>query len=420
MYNFNIGIKKTFIEENKIFENSFLTAILFVFMVFFGGDLKAQNIDGISIVPGKDKIISVKTKTVKSFSDGMISCGDGYFWGVGEADSVQDAGIYRYGKFIPKSSEFQVVKAKIDLLQERIKPLADWNTACDSVNVGGKSFLILRASDNAGRAWIVHEENIYPIHGSLHIISHNHVVVYCNSKSCVDSVNKINIAIGTAIEPRKTHRDIIFVHFSFGDEVILYGVSDNKDYNPFEEKIQEDDINAPDGSYCSLAKKYDKLNEEINRISICTLLSQAYSVDTMKYYENGRYYFFPFIGEIGRVEYYECTGLNSCAGYIFPEGAHLQHESYWISQGRITTFGGFTTRYYDGYGPDYYFCISRKNKNRSCFQRIYPNLASEEGEYNDDSEELRLFFAGGKYYFYVVHEKNGIRTSSIEEITSPF
>ncbi len=423
MQNSNISVNKFFVGLNKVNYYNLLMMMFFVFMIFCCSALKAQNIDGISLVPSKDKIIPVKTKTVKSFNEDMISCGDGFFWGVEEADSVKNADTYLYGKFTAKNNELQVIKAKIDLPRDRMKALDDWSIACDSVNVGGKSLLILRFSnDEEGAwegAWIVHEKNIYRVSGSVHTINHGRVIVYCNNNSCIDSVNRINTAIGTNIESRKTHRDVKFVDFSFGDDVILYKIFDNKDYNPFENNSHEDSINARDGYYCSLASKYDKINEAINLVNICSLLAQVYANGSMKYYENRNYYFFPFLGE-GRVEYYECKGLNSCAGHIFPNDAHLQHESYWTSEGKITTFGGFTTRYSDGYGPDYYFCVSRKNKNRSCVQRIYPNVASEEGENDNDSEELRLFFADGKYYFYVSREKDGVRTYNIEEIISPF
>lgn len=426
MCNFNENFSKFSIEANngKLF--FCFIAVFIVFMVLSGGNLKAQNLNGISIRSDRDKVSLVNTSIVKSFNNHMISCGDGYFWMPGEDFIDNDKMTHKYGKFIPENNDFYIKEAKIQFPKQIGNGFSSGDTICNSVNISGKSFFIVSGGDIGQDTWIVSEDNIFPAFGDVHIINYNRVIIYCNTDICIDRVNKINNIMSTNIESRKMHRHMKSVYESFGDDIIVYAVSKNYNFNPFDIKIYPDDdnFNIPDGVYCSLSEHHDKINLEINVINICSVLSSKYAGDSITYYENGNYYYFPLHGESRYAEFYECRGLNSCAGYVFPEEAQLQHENYWASEGKITTFGNFTTRYSDGYGPDYIFCLSRQNKSRVCIQKIYPNVVSKEEDDDDEndynSEELRLFSAGGKYYFYTFHEKDGIVTSNIEEIITPF
>lgn len=390
--------------------------VLFVVMIL-SGNLNAQNIDGVSFFNEKNNLVSVKTQIVKVIEGDMLSCGDGYFWDLGVIKSELGDNIYRYGKFIPKGNQFHVQNARIVSLAGGKEDLSGWDVECNSIKISRKNLLVLKKKNHKDGAWIVIDGNIYPLPGSVVILDYERMIVYCNTGLCMDYIGKINDSTGVNIESRKIHRYVSDVYYSFDDRIIVYNIENNSNYS--DDYMYGDGFNADSAPYCSSAEKYKEIHKEENRVNICSLLVKMYLNDSAVYYENGSIYFFPFYGDSLYAEYYECKDLNSCEGHIFPEGAYLQHTSHWFEAGKITTFGGFTTRYSDGYGPDYIFCVSRENRGRSCAQRIDPIIKTDQS--NDENEDgVELFYANGKYYFYVRRNEYGITRSDIEEIVDPF
>ncbi|GFZ77259.1 hypothetical protein GCM10011497_01120 [Elstera cyanobacteriorum] len=343
----------------------------------------------------------------------MISCGDGYFWGLGKVKSETGESLFQYGKFDSQNKELKKIAAKLAPISGPMGNLDEASIFCDSVKYNEKILVVLRDGKYKNGSWVVFDGIIYPVSGDIHFVNESRIVVYCNNELCQDSVKFLNKSLGVEIESRKIHRYVENVYHSIGDDFLVYKIF--KNYDPLEGHLYADGFLVENDVYCSLKRDMMDLGKIETRVNICSSLVQKYLFDSMIYYENDNLYIFPFHGESSYAEYYVCASLNSCQGYIFPQEASLQHESHWFSEGKITTFGGFTTRYYDGYGPDSVFCVSAQGKPRACLSR---NNNQVDGDQEED--RLELFYEGGKYYFYKYRAEYGIQSFYIEEILDSF
>lgn len=361
-----------------------LIVFLILFLIYPGIVLGSEIYGDYYVLPQKisNKIVSAKTKRVADVpvNDPFVdySCGGGYFYG---SVGLVEKSLLKYE---PKTGNFKKIPISFeeDIISKGEVQDVNWYN-CTYLKIKSNDILWFN-SDSKGFG----KYSLFFINGKRYLISgyvsrlnFSEFSVLCQEDVCIQDVKNLSNLLNYSIPHKILPAWVEKIDHILRDKIIMYS------------------SNSYDGSGllnrgCVLFQDIDASWRPKYR-DICSLIHGYYDQEYQLYY-NRYYYFFPInIGQ-DREFYYECRSLKDCVMALVPqEGLLLSYET-WFEEGLFAVYGNHTTTVYDGFGPDFLFCIKKSNNK---IDRCIKKESNEDKFY----EVQNIIYISGEIYFLVLN-----------------